>query len=243
MEALTRLITYLVPLIILITIGFIYFGGEKSLFVELKSVVSKLPTVKFGVETQQAGALVVPEATQKKVDQITRKINLLKGKGPNCISSYANIGLGDLGAVSLEFNKFNSTDSNLVVRGGEQGRHEIQRIKLENTLPCVIAGIQETKNFYDYFLAETKLPITDKYFKEVNALVIFGGKISFEGKTYDLKDGGWFFTPDGRNMCFFPTNSDWYVPWFMKSCSPGEVLDEACFVVDNINLKIPYCLQ
>jgi len=215
----SKVFMLLIPLVILIVILTILFGGQ-GLFASAKEALlgakELLPSVSTGLEEQKA-EVTIPDAHRQEVYTLKKTIEfMLSGKeigvtNENCFAKYNKF--SDLGDVptSLTF-ELTGDKTLLTVHAGSGGKQIITDLSAEfsGMKPCVVAGDQdEATNFESHFL-EGEEQLIYPYFKSVSSLTIFSShKISAAGLAeHDLEDNGYLFTPDGEHICFFPTDGD-----------------------------------
>ncbi|MBU0727473.1 hypothetical protein KKA95_02205 [Patescibacteria group bacterium] len=177
---------------------------------------------------------IISEAHASTIIGLREAINhILQSNNKDCFMRYG--GLPDLGhrATSIEF-IYEDGITTMFVYGGTDGRHLIPELvtEFEEMIPCVIAGSDSVgENFFNKFIEEDQ-SITSGYFNPVDYVRIFG----WEGEGWDagfncddgnrimtqreesstgpnrycdnFEDGGIFFSPDNRHICFIPTNSE-----------------------------------
>ena len=224
MGAATRIVFYIIPLVLLIVVIVILFG-QSGAWEDLKDAVLStikfsekvLPTVKVGLEEQKAD-VSIPDVHKKEIEKLSAAMKSMVGKGKeNCFANYG--GLSDWGeqGTSLTFES-KGDKTTLTVRGGAGGKQIITDLYQEfpGMKPCVIAGtFGESKNFFDYFIND-KEKLVHPYYRGVSSINIFYSTQGFfnrnrisaaDAKVVNkLEDNGWLFTPDGQKVCFFPTN-------------------------------------
>ncbi len=219
----TRIVFYIITLVLLFVVVVILFG-QSGAWEDLKEAVlgtiefseKVLPTVKVGLEEQKAD-VSIPDVHQKEIEKLRAAMQGMLGKGKeNCFANYGKLpDLGEQGtSLTLELKDDKTT---LTVRGGAGGKQIITGLYQEfsGMKPCVIAGtFGESKNFFDYFI-NGKEKLIHPYYRAVNSVTIFYSTQGFNGNRISaadanvvnkLEDDGWLFTPDGQNVCFFPTN-------------------------------------
>ena len=215
----TRIILYILPLLLLVVVGLVFFG-QGGAWEDLKDAVlgaSKLlPEIKVGLDEQKA-EVSIPDLHRESVGRIENTINNMLGSGKeNCFANDGKLPeLGEAG-TSLTF-ELKGDKTSLTVQGGSGGKQMITDLysEFENMKPCVIAGPGRiTENFRDYFLLAEE-PLLHPYYRPVSSLTLFystsgvnENSISIPelGLVNDLNDNGYLFTPDGEHICFFPTN-------------------------------------
>ena len=214
MGTVTKIFEYLIPIVILIVILTILFGG-KGLFTKAKEVIlgakDLLPTVKVGLEEQKA-EVTIPDVHREQIYNLKKTIEFMLGEGrENCFAKYNTFSeVGEI-PTSLTF-ELRGDKTILRVKSGSGGKQDIKDLDTEflGMKPCVIAGEgDEVAHFESYFL-EGKKQLIYPYFRPVNSLTIFSThKISASDlEEQDLDDNGYLFTPDGEYICFFPTGGD-----------------------------------
>ncbi len=229
MATVSRIISYIIPLVLLVLVGVIFlseagaWGDMKEAVLSVGDVLSDfLPKFSIGLEEQKA-EVSIPDEHQQKIIKLTETISSMLGQGKeNCFASYDSFpDLGEEG-TSLTF-ELKGSDTALTVYGGAGGKQIITGLykEIPAMKPCVIAGtFGESKKFFGHFIAGGKLEYP--YYRAVNSMTIyystgagidgnhiyvadFGDEpVNDEGD--NLEDGGWLFTPDGEHICFFPTD-------------------------------------
>ncbi|MEK6900349.1 MAG: hypothetical protein AABX05_04470 [Nanoarchaeota archaeon] len=228
----SKIFFLVIPLVFLIIVLVAFFGPE-SAWEELKSVISTvkdiLPTVKVGLDVQKAD-VSIPAEHRAAIIQMADTINaMLKPGKKDCFSNYGKLpDLGEKG-TSINFELSDSGDKTiLTVRGGSGGDLVITDLRREfpGMAPCVIAGPDNAaEHFFDWFIKDGekfgKDLVTSPYYTEVSWVNIFygtsgnnGNRInmrdlpegSVSGKSDNFENNGWIFTPNGKDICFFPTN-------------------------------------
>src|SRR3989344_4490185 len=188
-----------------------------------------LPRIGIGQEALEAD-VSVSEEHRGQVLEITRVINTMLGENKhNCFGDFGE--LSDLGeeGTTLIF-EYRGDRTIMTIQGGAGGQQQITELRAEfpGMRPCVIAGRDElVENFFNYFI-----DYQDKvcgggpcypYYQQVDSIsiayrtdnnnanqIIVAGPGFSDGPVNDESDNfeshGWLFTPDGRHICFFPTN-------------------------------------
>lgn len=214
----SKIFLYLVPLVLLIVISAILFGGE-GLFTKVKEAVLSakdyLPSFSLGLEEQKAD-VSIPDVHRAEIIKLRETIAGMIGAGKeNCFANYGALSeLGEAG-TSFVFNLENGKTF-LTVFGGAGGKQVITDLsgEVQGMKPCVIAGPSgESEHFFKHFMQGQELIYP--YFSQVNSLSISYNTQAVNENTVaapelelenDLDDQGWLFTPDGEQICFFPTN-------------------------------------
>ncbi|NQV91180.1 hypothetical protein HQ489_01790 [Candidatus Woesearchaeota archaeon] len=230
----TKLVFYIIPLILLIVVVFIFFG-QGGAWEDLKDVISDAKTVApdltFGENTLNASEIITPAHHAVKIKELVKIINetMLKKGNDNCFVKgpvFDDFRDGDE-RTSISFVRVSNTESKLVVRSGAGGKQIDTTLqdKFENLVPCVIGGSKEiTTNFVARFFDKTSSN-PGNYFMPVGAVTLsykFGATTSdgngisvadfpeeknpINDEGDNMENNGWLFTPDGKNICFFPTN-------------------------------------
>jgi len=213
----SKIFFILIPLVFLIVVGVIFFGGE-GLFGKVKTVVlgakDLLPKVSVGLEEQKA-EVSIPNVHRAEIIKLKQTIQGMLGQGKeNCFADY--VGFSDLGEEGTSLTFTSQGDKTLLtVYSGSGGKQTITDLsgEISGMKPCVIAGAGGvSEHFFKYFIEEEK-ELIYPYFNQVNFFRIFGSSSSYNGINMpemglqsNLEDGGWLFTPDGEHICFFPTN-------------------------------------
>ncbi len=229
MATVSRIISYIIPLVLLVLVGVIFlseagaWGDLKEAVLSIGEVLNDfLPKFSIGLEEQKA-EVAIPDEHQQSIVKLTETISSMLGPGKeNCFANYGSFpDLGE-GGTSLAFES-KSDHTALTVYGGAGGKQIITGLykEIPSMKPCVIAGtFGESDRFFEHFLIGGKLE--HPYYRAVNFLTIyytsgagidgnhiyvadFGSEpVNDEGD--NLEDGGWLFTPDGEHICFFPTD-------------------------------------
>ena len=219
----SKVFMLLIPLVILIVILTILFGG-KGLFGSAKEAIlgakDVLPKVSVGLEEQKA-EVTIPDEHKEQILNLQKAIVLIlsgKARGvprENCFASYG--GFSALGEEAWTSVTFESRGDKAVMKvfAGSGGKQTIDDLSAEfsGMKPCVIAGEGAvSEHFFKHFITEEQQLIYP-YFSPVNSLRISGTDSDTNGINTpeldlqnNLEDGGWLFTPDGEHICFFPTN-------------------------------------
>jgi len=217
----TKIFLYLIPLVFLIVVLALLFGGPASLFEKVKGAIlgakDYLPSFSVGLQEQKA-EVSIPDEHKAEIANLKKTISSMLGQGKeNCFAHYTKFSdLGEKG-TSLQF-KVENGKTFLTVSGGSGGKQVITDLSGEvpGMKPCVIAGAGGvSKNFFTHFIQGNKEQIYP-YYQPVNSLTIFyttsginGNRISIPDLDLEshFDDNGWLFTPDGEQVCFFPTIS------------------------------------
>ncbi len=211
----TKIFLYVIPLVFLIVVLALLFGGPGSLFDKVKNVILSakdfLPSFSLGLQEQKA-EVSIPDEHRAEIASLKKTISSMQGK-ENCFANYTMFSdLGDKG-TSLTF-ELKGDKTLLTAYSGSGGKQVITDLSGEvaGMKPCVIAGPGGvSKNFFTHFIDGGELLYP--YFSPINSVKIFGSSSSYNGISMpetnlqsNLEDGGWLFTPDGEHICFFPTN-------------------------------------
>lgn len=210
----SKILFFLVPLVFLIVVLALFFGGSGSLFEKAKSAVLSakdfLPSFSTGLQEQKA-EVSIPQEHRAEIMNMKKTIQGMLGKGKeNCFAQYTTFSdLGEKG-TSLAF-KVENGKTFLTVYGGSGGKQIITDMSGEvaGMKPCVIAGAGGvSKNFFTHFL-QGNTDLFSPYHQPVSSLTIDVNGIAVPELDLKsgLKDNGWIFTPDGELVCFFPTIS------------------------------------
>ncbi len=223
MVALNKIGVYAIALIAgAIILGIIF--GPSQIFSIVKGSSSNLsqlvPNVSamVGIDEQGSSDVIVPEANIQKFKNLNNAIETMKGK-KQCVSNYG--GFTNLGGTSIEIGL---SEKSLVAWLMQDGRKSNHSFKIEDLKPCVIAGSEEiTENFYEKYENKPFKNDIKGYFASVDRIKIkeddrtgclADTRFMLPGYSDDivndecdnLEDGGKLFTPDGKYICFFPTN-------------------------------------
>ena len=248
MGAATRIIYYIIPLLMLVLALWFYYGPEQG-FDKLKRVVS-------GVE-EYLPQLSVPKAEIKgepttiPADQSGAIANLqsaiqtmltVTSKTPNgCFSNFGGFSsLGEYG-TSILF-KHEDRKTTMFVYGGTDGRKILSQTEFDNMVPCVIGGSEQIVSNFDNGFLNSKT-VVEPYYNPVQEIVIAHdtdglneNRINYGTGYKDFEGQAWLFTPDNKHICFFPTVDG------NNICdgSQEEGLDDDCFIDTAEKTSIPY---
>ena len=227
----TKIVFYVVPVVLLIFVVLIFFAQE-GIWEDTKDIIlgikEELPNVDagFGLEELSADEADVPKVHQNSIRKLNATImeKMLGENKKNCFANYEGFfDLGEQGTtVQLELMGDKTV---LRVSGGAGGKQIVTDLRFEipGMVPCVIAGEPNVaERFYQTFLSREGESYP--YYKAVSGIKINyddGSYFGLEGNhiTVDgfgeepvndegdnFQDNGWLFTPDGKHICFFPTN-------------------------------------
>ena len=153
------------------------------------------------------------------------------GKGKeNCFVQYTTFSDLEEKGTSLQF-KSEGDKTFLTVYAGAGGKQVITDLsgEIPDMKLCVIAGVGGVaEHFFSHFL-QGKQELIYPYYQPVASFSISNKGISVPELDVDnsLEDNGWLFTPDGKNICFFPTNA--------VSDYDGSGIDNDYFTPDEQN--------
>ncbi|HLC71765.1 MAG TPA: hypothetical protein VJI32_07175 [Candidatus Nanoarchaeia archaeon] len=222
-----KILFLVIPIIFLIVVVIIFFG-ETGSWEELKETVmgieSVLPKGRIGLEELEGDASIPADHRTQILDlSSTIKDTMLDPGNVNCFEKFSDFSnLGESG-TTLEFALQGDTTV-LTVSGGAGGKQIITDLRTEflGMTPCVIAGGQiVTERFFTYFIAGQRERLNHPYYQSVSSIKIYyntgnrnGNKIevpdfgenAVNDESKNFESDGWLFTPDGKNICFFPTN-------------------------------------
>ncbi len=233
-----KIISYLIPLIFMVILASWLFAGS---FPGLKEKVYSIKTyVDFGVEKEIGATPTIPPTHADAIDRLMKTIKEMHESAvPNCFANYGDLpDLGEKGtSINFQYDALN--DKTLVtIKGGREGEQIISlhegkgTIELPGVRPCVIAGKYSSTdivpaNFFNKILDHKGVDANSHYFTFVNSLAIKSDTYGVNGNAIrspeigltsiskNFFDGGYLFTPDGNNICFFPTSPG-------ISCNEGE---------------------
>ncbi len=220
-----RIIYYIIPIVLLFVILGIFFGGSgvwesvKSAALKVKDI---LPEFGVGLESLSSNASL-PEEHSSQIVHLGETINQMLGEGKEyCFANFGGFSeLGEKGA-SLALEQVGDKTV-LTVSSGAGGKQVITELRREfpKMVPCVIAGRSRVaENFFNFFVSGEKQLIYP-FYQEVSSLQISydtgranGNRITVadfgqeavNGESNNFESQGWLFTPDGKHICFFPTN-------------------------------------
>ena len=223
MVAITKLALYTLAIVIFIILLSFFFGSGSG-FAAVKEVFSGVKesvNLSIGAEEVEGEKPELPKEFNEPIGNLKRTIETMQGKEA-CFSEYKVTGGGsnegrngllELGedGVSIVFEK-DGNNMQMVIFGGVGGQQEISREIIAKTNPCVISGEKDGNNiplnFYQRHLQKQEIA-TETHFLPVEKITItYDGenRISYNnGDLLDFEDGGFLYTPDGKQVCFFPT--------------------------------------
>jgi len=236
MEGVTKIVLYLIPIAFLVLAFWFYYSPEQG-FDKLKTVVKGIqdyvPEISGFGDKINATPVDIPPEHKQAVNSLTDSINLmLKSPNHNCFHQYNGVQeLGEYG-TSLIF-EHSEGKTTLLVYSGADSRQLITDLTtdFEDMIPCVIAGSSAiTKNFDQRFLNDKTE--SSNYFNPVEKITIAynleglnENRIDYGNGFKDFEGQFWLFTPDNKQICFFPTiDGD-------ANCdgSSPDGLDDDCF--------------
>lgn len=267
MEAVPKLALYILAIVIFIILFSFFFGpgsgfnAVKKVFVGVKESVN----VSIGASEVKGEKPVLPAEHKEAINLLKRTMEKMRSK-KQCFQNYqitsggsdqGRNGLPILGekGTSIILEKAGN-DLRMILLGGIGGKQEISRDVMNDISPCVISGVSKAptifkdrytvpEDFYNTFLAADDHE--ENNYNPVNKILITydGGenKISYNnGPLLDFEDGGFLYTPDGKNVCFFPTKDG------DDTCdgdSNAEGLDDDCLgeAGDNDLISVPALLK
>ena len=218
----TKVVFYLIPILLLVAVTMV-FWAQGGAWEDMKDVVTGLKdnvysSVGFGTEIVTADVSISSEHTQE-IEALVSTIQEMQGK-EECFAKWD--GFSDLGEeeTSITFEQLGE-DTRMMVRGGDGGENIITELitDFENMKPCVIAGINNHQGlaFLEYYL-EGGDSLYPGHYNPVNSIQFYfeGGILTNDGNKIvvtelgitqndNFKSDGWLYTPDGENICFFPT--------------------------------------
>lgn len=209
MEAVNKLIAYVIPIVVLVLIVIFFFGGTGG-FEKVKSAFSKAKEyVKIGTEEVKAENPTVPEQQIKDIVKFKEALEYLKSsQTSNCFYSYP--GFSPLNGKAKIIISSIPTNNQLYVRvlGGADTKQDTGlSFTIDGLKPCVIAGGSYPKRFEQNFL--TPDGSKQRIYYEVSAITIAGNEdennIDYGTGVNDFEAHQWLYKPDGEHVCFFPT--------------------------------------
>ncbi|MBI2662268.1 hypothetical protein HYX11_02305 [Candidatus Woesearchaeota archaeon] len=223
MEGVTKIVMYLIPIIMFVLLVMYFFAPSGGVFEKFKDAGGKvkeyLPTI--GAEKLQGEKVDVSGEHRGEILSLKNTIENMKGKGP-CFARYKQFSdLGEEGVtISLNYNGKGGSD--FIVTTGKQIVSDLS-FTINEVSPCVIAGGKVVEAFGLHYINDKQWkdkPIITNDYASVNQIIIsysannFNGNIIrvpelgadiVNGVSNNLKDAGVLYTPDGKNICFFPT--------------------------------------
>lgn len=220
------------PLILIGLFLFFYFGPEGT-FEKVDSSVGTITEdyLAQGDSTFEDPTKVsILDRHRKEILELNDTIHEMLHSGKrDCFANYGGFSeLNEEGtSIVMTYNSQEDT-TEFSVYGGAGGKQIVTDLlfSIEGMTPCVIAGTEEIADaFFTKFI--DKGQINGRYYTSVNSLKISydqgtgwsgatcgdGNKIfvpefgndAVNDECDNFEEGGWLFTPDGKNICFFPT--------------------------------------
>jgi len=263
MEGMTKIILYIIPLIVLVLLGFFYFGPSGALD-KLKGSAETLkdyvPDVSMGADQLTAKEAGVPSDHKNAINSLKNTLEKMTQSTGPCFAYYKEGGLPELNeqGTSITFSYDPVKDETIVTTyGGTAGKQIVTDLSF--TIPkmelCVIADENIVKSFGDRYLNDKtwaeKLASPSDTIRKVNSIKIEYSTNKLNGHTIrapelgadtvndesnNLQDYGVVYTPDGSSICFFPT------VYGNNVCdgSDKDGLDDDCLGADpNEDISIP----
>lgn len=234
MEAATKVVLYIIPIVVLVLLVFFYFGPSGALD-KLKKVSGGLENYVPAIGTKEltAGKIDVGATQRSEFGELESVVKSMvtSPHGP-CFAYYKKGGFSNFeSGSSITFSYDAAHDgTNVVVNGGPGGKQVVSDLSMtiSKMKPCVVAGsagiVRAFEEGYLNDKAWSDKVIHPMHFKPVTQLKIE----YFEGKTVlcknanhivvselgigvatnecdNLNDYGVLYTPDGVHVCFFPT--------------------------------------
>lgn len=208
MEGLTKIVMYILPIIVLVLLVMYYFAPESGAFEKLRSGVNKakeyLPNISVGGELQ-AGKPTLSEAHKKEVLQLNATINQMLASGKkNCFGDYGGVsmlGSSDTEKVSILMGYDAANDATkFTFQGGVGGEQTVTdfEFSIPGMVPCVIAGGSAvTRAFEESFLngdswSEKEQHIRAGHYRQVGAITIQ----YYEGKSFACQNANRIQVPE-----------------------------------------------
>ena len=240
----TKLVFWIIPLIVLIILTIAFFG-DKSLFTELKlatkDIQEGLPDVGLGLDELKGEKIVFNDQQSKAINSMKEKIILMEGKKDCFLNCGGFPQLGEQGAsIEMEWtNDSSGSHSSFTFFGGVGGKQILTGLYFDTKLkPCVIGGTDAiSQSFYESYIKSQKTS-TFPHYLEIPKLRIFSdgdNKIVYSGFTTYL-ESSLLYTYDGTQLCFFPTRHEWIGEY------EAEGIDNDWFTDDIAwQSKVKYC--
>lgn len=217
---------------IAIVVMIIMIVGPGKVFDKIKGTAKEVTGyVDIGAKQELGAKPEIPLNHKLALDALINTIKKMRESGTeNCFANYNKKGMINLGekGTSFVFTYNSKTDSTEVdVLGGKEGVQELTDYhqEIKGMRPCVIAGQYNDKdivptNFFNKILDHKSVDANNHYFTFVNSLtikyeshvagsgdVIRSSEIGLTNYGDNFYDGGFLFTSDSKNICFFPTFS------------------------------------
>ena len=257
-QLLQKIVLYLIPIVALIFLIFVYYGGDEAAFNKLVNIADDakdyIPNITIGADKLGSGQTILPQLQKQQVDSLKRAINsMLTSEHKTCFANYNGFSeLGEKGVtITMTYNA--AEDKTIFTFLGAAGGQQLltgSTFEIPGMKPCVIAGSSAVvKNFDSSFLNtlfwEQKTIVANHY-SFVNSISIKtddGGytgytenRIDYGSGFKDFEDAGYIYTPDNEHICFFPTVDGNNV----CDGSNEDGLDDDCLGADlNEDISIP----
>ena len=226
MGALTKLIFYLIPVVVLILLIVIFYSPGTGAFERLKNIASGaekyVPNVSIGAEEMEAQQPSIPENQRQAIVSFKEALERTAASSQvNCFTKFNGFPpLGEEGASLVIIPIPSEKVMSVRVTGVKQTITDLN-FEVQGIAPCVVGGGTEyTEKFYRNYLYPS-LTAEDSFepiYNDVPRIIIQwdgGGllesaanRIQYDNTGFhDFKGHRWLYKPDAGHICFFPTDS------------------------------------
>lgn len=268
MEGATKIIMYLIPIIVFVLLVMYFFAPSSGVFEKFQGAGEKasafLPNISVGADKLKASTPGVDSVHKQEILKLKNTIESMKGKKGPCFANYG--GFTDLGeyGTSLQLTANNNGGTDFTVLGGKGGKQVVTDLgfTIQGVNPCVIAGNSEVvKNFNDLYLNDKSWEEKSKQFGVEHYTLVNGitikystskvhsngnriGVSSFPDNVVNdvynnFNEGGYLYTKNGKDICFFPT----VLGNNICDGSDKDGLDDDCLIDQTEDISIPRQLK
>ena len=245
---LNKIVTYVIIAFALIFTVLWLIDPDGGVLSGLKEIVIEDLDAGFGVEEVLADEVSISAEHKKEIDSMSAafKSMLRDELADNCFHHFSGFTSFDnqIEIIMVEVGE----DVSVEIKGGPEAKQVNDRYTIEDMGLCVVQGDNgEDSNFYHRFLKDDTLDpilyqnevpfdVTGPYFKEVSSLIISfdspwldvnKNRINFGEGYVDFDGDDWLFSPDNKNICFFPTTRGGNV--CQAGTQTGGFIDNDCF--------------
>lgn len=236
MKAVEKVVSYIIPIIVLVLLILYFYGGTGALSKLKDNVLDIAPNVSFGKDENIASQPTISQEHSVQINSLKETITkMIASPEGECFAKFDDFSnLGKKG-TSMEI-LYTGDTTEFSVRGGAGGLNHIDddSFTIENMRPCVIAGFEGNEviaqNFFDKFI---DLKNTDGPYTKPVSSIVFSHKTGDNGfwrsctngnalrvpefekspinnQCNNMENEGYLFRTkkDSKDLiCFFPTNA------------------------------------
>ena len=184
MRAVSKVISYIIPIIVLVLLLLYFYGGTGALTKLKDDILDVAPNISIGADENIASAPTIPQEHSNQITSLQETIQkMIESDETECFAQFKDF--SDLGkderdqkGTSIEMTYANKK-TQFIVRGGAGGGQKIDQhlFSIDKMKPCVIAGKDEkqviAENFFLKFLKNKT--VTGPFHNTVNGITISYG--------------------------------------------------------------------